>query len=138
MKLNIDKSKIEIVDKIKSPVKKREAIKGIEVIPFIDNFKYYCIIGNVKYEIIVDENYIPMYRFSTKANDKYVVNTIKQGFREIHYRNLSIYWTYLSTTIPIKVLLQGDKAFAKTSMLNFIYSTNYNSYCNEHNKRNKT
>ena len=92
----------------------------------------------LKYEIIVDENYIPMYRFSTKANDKYVVNTIKQGFREIHYRNLSIYWTYLSTTIPIKVLLQGDKAFAKTSMLNFVYSTNYNSYCNEHNKRNKT
>ena len=137
MKLNINKESIETVHKQKSPVKKRETIKGTEVVPFIENSKFYCVIGNTKYEIIVDDGFIPLYRFSTKGNDKYITDTIKQGFKQTHYKNLSTYWTYLSTTVPIKVLLQGDKAIARTNMLNFIYSKHYKEYCNESYKRNK-
>lgn len=137
MKLNISKESIETVHKQKSPIKKRETIKGTEVVPFIENSKFYCVVGNTKYEIIVDNEYKPIYRFSTKENDKYVTDTIRQGFKEIHYTELSDYWTYLSTTVPIKVLLQGDKAIAKTNMLNVIYTKHYKEYCNESYKRSK-
>ena len=139
MKLNINTSSIKVIEKQKSPIKKREAIKGIEIIPFIENSKFYCVVGNNKYEIIVEDDYIPLYRFSTNDNDKYIVDTIRKGIKEIHYKNLSKYWTYISITVPIKVLLQGDKAIAKSSMLNTIYSRYYNEYCtNEYRKRNKT
>lgn len=138
MKLNINKLSIETVNKQKSPIKKRETIKGTEVVPFIENSKFYCVVGNIKYEIVVDSEYKPIYRFSTKENDKYVIDTIKQGFKEIPYTELSNYWTYLSTTVPIKVLLQGDKAIARTNMLNVIYNRYHKEYCtNEYRKRNK-
>jgi len=139
MKLNINAKLIETVNKQKSPIKKRETIKGTEVVPFIENSKFYCVIGNTKYEIVVDDGYIPLYRFSTKENDKYITDTIRQGFKEIHYLNLSKYWTYISITVPIKVLLQGDKAIARTNMLNVIYSKHYKDYTsNEYRKRDKT
>lgn len=139
MKLNINKNSIQIIDKQKSPIITRETIKGTEVVPFIENSKFYCIIGDNKYEVVVENNYIPLYRFSTIENDKYLPNTIKQAFKEIHYLNLSKYWTYLSTTIVIKVNVIDGKAFAKTNMLNYTYSIAYKKYSkDEYRKRNKT
>lgn len=139
MKLNINKESIKVVEKQKSPIKKRETIKGTEVVPFIENSQYYCIIDGLKYRLIVEDTYKPIYRFSTDKNDKYIPGTIKQGFKEISYKDLSEYWTYLSTTIPIKVSIIGLEALAKTSMLNYIYSVSYKEYCkNEYRKRGKT
>lgn len=129
MKLNINSLDIKSIT-YKGKVKDNSTIqkikiKGIEFIPFKILDKFYGNINNTEYEIVIDDNYCPKYVISTILNDVYDVGTIKPLSKDNNYKNLSKYWTYLSTTIPIKGEIKNGKLYVLDNTLTSIYSKYY-------------
>lgn len=129
MNLSINSSNIKSIT-YKGKVKgnsniQKIKIKGIEFIPFKILDKFYGTINDIEYEIYMDDNYCPKYVVSTILNDVYNVGTLRPLSKNTNYKNLSKFWTYLSTTIPIKGEIKNGKIYVLDDTLTFIYSKHY-------------